>query len=282
MRTMLPFHRSQVASRDAQGSNLLVLLGYMLRRVLAVLLVTTLAVTPVPGLANARFISPDTLDPTIEGVGTNRYAYSENDPINKSDPNGHTAAAVGGRGLLSEIGAAIGRAFAAFGFGGSSAATGFGLATAGSVMGVVAVATYPTEMGNGEMRPDTKENTQGAVAGTPGLEPEEPEGDKRNDRNGSSTTSAEVRRTVRENATPFGKSGNAFNVKTEAELNDLWGRISSGAKPIEATRYNGVMKELSDGTRIGLRNASQTGGRTIDVFPGGGSNGYKVHISPGS
>ena len=36
-----------------------------------------------------RFISPDTMDPTLPGVGTNRYAYAENDPINKSDPNGH-------------------------------------------------------------------------------------------------------------------------------------------------------------------------------------------------
>jgi hypothetical protein len=41
--------------------------------------------------ANARFISPDTMDPTIEGVGTNRYAYAGNDPVNKSDPNGHIA-----------------------------------------------------------------------------------------------------------------------------------------------------------------------------------------------
>ncbi|RVP95263.1 RHS repeat-associated core domain-containing protein, partial [Sinorhizobium meliloti] len=36
-----------------------------------------------------RFISPDSWSPTIEGVGTNRYAYAANDPINKSDPNGH-------------------------------------------------------------------------------------------------------------------------------------------------------------------------------------------------
>ncbi|WP_394891387.1 hypothetical protein ACG873_08940 [Mesorhizobium sp. AaZ16] len=36
-----------------------------------------------------RFISPDTLDPTMPGVGTNRYSYSQNDPVNKSDPNGH-------------------------------------------------------------------------------------------------------------------------------------------------------------------------------------------------
>ncbi len=41
--------------------------------------------------ALARFISPDDWDPTLPGVGTNRYAYADNDPINKSDPNGHAA-----------------------------------------------------------------------------------------------------------------------------------------------------------------------------------------------
>jgi pyocin large subunit-like protein len=41
--------------------------------------------------ANARFISPDNMDPTLPGVGTNRYAYSQNDPVNKSDPNGHAS-----------------------------------------------------------------------------------------------------------------------------------------------------------------------------------------------
>lgn len=36
-----------------------------------------------------RFISPDDWDPTMEGVGTNRYAYAGNDPVNKADNNGH-------------------------------------------------------------------------------------------------------------------------------------------------------------------------------------------------
>jgi RHS repeat-associated protein len=39
--------------------------------------------------ALGRFISPDDWDPTLPGVGTNRYAYAGNDPVNKSDPNGH-------------------------------------------------------------------------------------------------------------------------------------------------------------------------------------------------
>jgi RHS repeat-associated protein len=36
-----------------------------------------------------RFLSPDWWDPTAPSVGTNRYAYSANDPINTSDPGGH-------------------------------------------------------------------------------------------------------------------------------------------------------------------------------------------------
>ena len=39
----------------------------------------------------ARFVSPDTWDPNIPDVGTNRYSYAQNDPVNKSDPSGHIA-----------------------------------------------------------------------------------------------------------------------------------------------------------------------------------------------
>ena len=38
--------------------------------------------------ASAMFIQPDWLDPTQPGVGTNRYSYSFNDPINATDPTG--------------------------------------------------------------------------------------------------------------------------------------------------------------------------------------------------
>ncbi len=45
-------------------------------------------------MASAMFIQPDWLDPTEPGVGTNRYAYSGNDPINNMDPNGNFWGAV--------------------------------------------------------------------------------------------------------------------------------------------------------------------------------------------
>jgi len=63
----------------------------LLARFLALLLVCSMVFVSFGSAANARFISPDPTDPTLPGVGTNRYAYSLNDPINKSDPNGHVA-----------------------------------------------------------------------------------------------------------------------------------------------------------------------------------------------
>ncbi|MHA3915827.1 RHS repeat domain-containing protein [Halovulum sp. GXIMD14793] len=39
--------------------------------------------------ALGRFIQPDWFEVTQPGVGTNRYAYSFNDPVNKSDPGGN-------------------------------------------------------------------------------------------------------------------------------------------------------------------------------------------------
>ncbi|WP_322418023.1 RHS repeat-associated core domain-containing protein [Mesorhizobium huakuii] len=54
-----------------------------------------------------RFISPDDWDPTLPGVGTNRYAYAQNDPVNKADSNGHSWLG----DTLGKIGDAISNAF---------------------------------------------------------------------------------------------------------------------------------------------------------------------------
>ena len=50
-----------------------------------------------------RFISPDDWDPTLAGVGTNRYAYAQNDPINGSDPNGHSDVGYWGPGPFGPV-----------------------------------------------------------------------------------------------------------------------------------------------------------------------------------
>ncbi len=52
-------------------------------------LLSFLFVVALVTTANARFISPDWYDPTQPGVGTNRYAYSQNDPVNRLDPGGN-------------------------------------------------------------------------------------------------------------------------------------------------------------------------------------------------
>lgn len=68
----------------------------LVARLLSLLLVCSLTTVSFGSAAHARFISPDTMDPTLPGVGTNRYAYSGNDPINNSDPNGHQMGHNGG------------------------------------------------------------------------------------------------------------------------------------------------------------------------------------------
>jgi hypothetical protein len=102
--------------------------------------------------ANARFISPDTWDPTTPGVGTNRYAYSQNDPVNKSDPNGHIA----GTAAPSLVEAFISWASSIFSSTGGAASvaattTAAGTAVAaGALAGTILLVTT-TPMGNGEL-----------------------------------------------------------------------------------------------------------------------------------
>jgi RHS repeat-associated protein len=86
------------------------------------------------------FVQPDTLDPTKEGVGVNRYAYSFNDPINKSDPNGHTA--LSGFAGPGYSGAPAGGALAAIGRALAAAATAVTTAAEAVGVGTVAVGGF--------------------------------------------------------------------------------------------------------------------------------------------
>ncbi|NTJ02367.1 hypothetical protein G6L07_18755, partial [Agrobacterium rhizogenes] len=122
--------------------------------------------------------------------------------------------------------------------------------------------------------------TGGSVATTGSPDPDD-DGSQNSGGNSTSkvpTQSSEVRSIVRESATQVEKNG--FNVNSEAELETLFDKISAAGEEIPAQGYDGVMKKLADGTRVGLRNESQTGGKTIDVFPKGSGSTYKIHIGP--
>ena len=47
-----------------------------------------------------RFIQPDWFEVTKAGVGTNRYAYAGNDPVNLSDPGGNATFVQKGNGIV--------------------------------------------------------------------------------------------------------------------------------------------------------------------------------------
>jgi RHS repeat-associated protein len=94
----------------------------------------------------AKFVSPDWWDPDKPGVGTNRYAYADNDPVNKADNSGHLSfvagALIGGAigaiinggaeylssGNAQAAAAAAGAGFLGGAASGAAAASGFGLA----------------------------------------------------------------------------------------------------------------------------------------------------------
>ena len=68
--------------------------------------------------ALGRFVSPDDWDPTLPGVGTNRYAYALNDPVNKADPNGHNAFTDAVSNFFNAVANAISNLFGGGGGGG--------------------------------------------------------------------------------------------------------------------------------------------------------------------
>jgi hypothetical protein len=74
-----------------------------------------------------------------------------------------------------------------------------------------------------------------------------------------------------------GSSSRVKLVDSADELEGLFGRLSAGGKPLEGTTYPGRMVQLPDGTKIGIRPGSSSGGPTIDIHPPGG-NGWKVHV----
>lgn len=91
----------------------------------------------------------------------------------------------------------------------------------------------------------------------------------------------EVKEIVNEKTAP-GKNKPHRQVDSVEELRELYDAVTRGGKPIEdpsAYRGGGNYVELPDGTGIGWRNSSKSGGPTIDIeYPG---RTVKVHLPTG-
>ena len=75
-----------------------------------------------------------------------------------------------------------------------------------------------------------------------------------------------------------GRSGGVRTVGSAGELDDLFAQLSRGGEVVENS-YPGKLVRLPDGTTVGLRGASKSGGPTIDIVKPGRAP-TKVHVGP--
>jgi hypothetical protein len=95
-----------------------------------------------------------------------------------------------------------------------------------------------------------------------------------------SLSATEIRAAVRESATPFGNSGQAFSVKNEAEMKALISRVATGAEKMLTVQAR-TQYTMADGTVLTVRaNSTSNLGLTLNVNPAGGGKYYTVHIAP--
>jgi hypothetical protein len=73
-----------------------------------------------------------------------------------------------------------------------------------------------------------------------------------------------------------GRSPPNREVDTPEQLQEVWDKLSAGGTPVPS-RYPGELERLPDGTTVGYRAASKSGGATIDVFKPDGTH-VKVHL----
>jgi hypothetical protein len=77
---------------------------------------------------------------------------------------------------------------------------------------------------------------------------------------------------------PKGRQPSVRTVGSEAELQRVYDELAHGGTSIEVPGYKGSWVERPDGIRVGLREISKSGGRTIDIRMPDGKT-WKVHIT---
>jgi hypothetical protein len=74
-----------------------------------------------------------------------------------------------------------------------------------------------------------------------------------------------------------GNSANFYRVDTPEDLQAIYDKLSRGGEPATPATYDGKMVKLPDGTTVGLRNDSTSGGPTVDIKQPDGTN-VKIHL----
>jgi hypothetical protein len=75
-----------------------------------------------------------------------------------------------------------------------------------------------------------------------------------------------------------GRDPGVWTVPTENDVQQLFDELTVNGSPITWKNYGGTVVELPDGTQIGIRPYSGTGGSTIDIRLPGVTNQWKVHV----
>jgi RHS repeat-associated protein len=73
-----------------------------------------------------------------------------------------------------------------------------------------------------------------------------------------------------------GRSPNVYEVDSPEELQQIYDDLSRGGKSTDSS-YPGQEVELPNGTRVGMRETSKTGGATVDINTG--TARYRIHLS---
>jgi len=78
---------------------------------------------------------------------------------------------------------------------------------------------------------------------------------------------------------PKGKNRGIKTVGSEADLDKLFDRLSKGGTVDTPPNYKGTYVILPDGTEVGIRYTSSSGGPSMDITLANGKK-WKVHVSP--
>jgi RHS repeat-associated protein len=188
--------------------------------------------------ATAQFISRDPLT----AVSGQPYAYAGDNPLTYDDPTGLSFGS-----FLEEVGE--------------------GIAGWGDTITFGATKWVREELGINNVLECSGAYEAGGIAGlaTAALIPGE--GEAEIGAEGLDETLAGLRQ----------PKANIYEVDTPEEMQNAYEQLSQGGQPATPGGYDGQMVKLSDGTRVGLRNTSSSGGPAIDIHRTG-QPVIKVHL----